>query len=262
MKRAQLADASIEYDEAGAGEPVLLLHGGFVSSVFPDLAALSISERYRLISYRRRGYGGSSPAVPPRSMQDQAADSHALLRHLDISRAHIAGYSYGGGVAIQLALDAPDLVGSLALLEPSIPSAPVFVDDLEAIFAMYTSGDREAAVGAFLAQAIGPDYRELLDGALGPGAFDQVVIDSDAAFLVEAESLSTWKCDVTEIRQPVLAVVGTQTVPAALEIHGQLKQWLPQLEELVIPDTNHALPFAKTDVVVDGMGDFFDRHRL
>jgi pimeloyl-ACP methyl ester carboxylesterase len=252
----------LEYEDAGHGHPVLLLHGGLIKTVFPNLADLSISSRYRLISYSRRGYGDSSPATAPKTMRDQAADAEALLRHLGVSRAHLVGYSYGGGIAIQLALARPDLVGSLALLEPSIPSAPVFVEDILTIVAMYANGDREAAVGAFMAEVLGPDYRDLLDGQLGPAAFDDAVTDSDTAFRVEAESLASWVCDVGHIRQPVLAVLGADTLPAAREIHARLKQWLPQLEELVIPDTNHSLPFSKPDSVVDCLGRFLDRHPL
>lgn len=262
MKRAHLGDVLLEYEEAGDGDPVLLLHGGLINTVFPNLAEISISRRYRVISYRRRGYGRSSPTTPPRTMRDQATDAEALLRHLGISRAHVVGFSYGGGVAIQLALQTPELIGSLALLEPSIPSAPVFVEDLEAIIAMYAGGDREGAVGAFLAEVLGPDYRNLLEDQLGPAAFAQAVADSEAAFQVEAESMATWECDVTRIRQPVFAVLGADTLPAALECHNRLRQWLPQLEELVIPDANHSLPFAKPEAVVDGVGRFLDRHPL
>jgi len=262
MNRAHLADAMLEYEEVGDGAPVLLLHGGLINTVFPNLAEISISRRYRVISYRRRGYGGSSPASAPRTMKDQATDAEALLRHLGIRRAHLVGFSYGGGVAIQLALDAPQLIGSLALLEPSIPSAPVFVEDLAAITIMYAGGDREGAVGAFFAEVLGPNYRSLLEDQLGPTAFDHAVADSEAAFQVEAESLANWECDVTRIRQPVLAVLGADTLPAALESHTRLKQWLPQLEELVIPDSNHSLPFAKPEAVAEGVGRFLDRHPL
>jgi pimeloyl-ACP methyl ester carboxylesterase len=195
-------------------------------------------------------------------MRDQAADAKALLRELEISRAHFVGYSYGGGVALQLALDSPDLVGSLCLLEPSIPSAPVYVDDIEEIVALYTCGDTEAAVDAFLRQVLGSDYRAALEEHLGPGAFDRVLADSDAGFRVEAESLATWDADVGQVRQPVLAVLGEETVPAAHSVHSTLKAMLPQLEELVIPGTNHAFPFTNRDVVMDEISDFLRRNSL
>ena len=63
------------------------------------------------------------PAAPFMIGQ-QVADARALLRHLGITRAHIAGHSYGAAIALQWALDAPDEVQSLALLE-----APLFCGD-------------------------------------------------------------------------------------------------------------------------------------
>lgn len=56
MKRVRLEDAQLEYEEAGTGEPVLLLHGGLVRTVFPNLGELPLTRRYRVISYHRRGF--------------------------------------------------------------------------------------------------------------------------------------------------------------------------------------------------------------
>ena len=84
----------------------------------PLLAEPDLAHRYQLILYHRRGYGGSSCAAGPIGIAQQAADCQALLRSLGVERAHVVGHSYGGNVALQLALDAPDVAHSLALLEP------------------------------------------------------------------------------------------------------------------------------------------------
>jgi len=58
------------------------------------------------------------------TMQGWAGDCIALLNHLGIASAHVAGHSFGAGIALQMAIDAPDRVRKLALLEPP-PSPPV-----------------------------------------------------------------------------------------------------------------------------------------
>ena len=111
--------------------------------------------RYRLIRYHRRGYAGSSKPEPGASVSigKQAADAVALLRHLRIERAHIVGHSYGGVIALQLALDAPQVVHSLTLLEPArvgfVPSGQEFgKQTMEPALARYRAGARTCATAA------------------------------------------------------------------------------------------------------------------
>jgi pimeloyl-ACP methyl ester carboxylesterase len=268
MQAARLGGATLKYRVVGSGEPVLLIHGGFIADTFvPLLAEPRLVGSYRLIAYHRRGYGGSSGAAAPFTIQQQAADARALLRHLGISRAHVAGHSYGGVIAIQLALDAPDLVSSLALLEPAlvalVPSAPTFMKLLDSVQAMHQRGDRAGATDAFLTQVMGPAYRPLLDEALPRGAFEQAVVDSDTCLGVELEALQRWSFtaeDATRIQRPVLSIIGGESGPIFDEIHSLVKQWIPHLEELVVPRANHALQYMNPGAVADGLAGFFDGH--
>ena len=61
MARADVAGITLEYQESGGGEPVVCIHGAFIADTFRSLLAEpDLAGRYRLIAYRRRGYGGSS----------------------------------------------------------------------------------------------------------------------------------------------------------------------------------------------------------
>src|SRR4051812_18531370 len=108
MEQADVNGATLEYAVRGAGEPMICIHGAFVADMFqPLLAEPSLASRYQLITYHRRGYAGSSHTPGPTSMAQQAADCRALLAQLDVEQAHVAGHSFGGDVALQLALDTP-----------------------------------------------------------------------------------------------------------------------------------------------------------
>jgi pimeloyl-ACP methyl ester carboxylesterase len=181
----------------------------------------------------------------------------------------VAGHSYGGAIAIQLSLDTPDLVGSLALLEPAlvflVPSGPAFGDMLGALRAMYQRGEREAALDGFLSQVVDRGYRELLQKFLPPGAFERAVADAQTTFGVEVEALQQWSFtaeDATRIQQPVLAVIGERSEPIFSEIHLLLRKWIPHAEELVVREATHALEFMNPQGVADGLARFFDRHHL
>ena len=136
MERARVNGAELEYEIAGEGEPVLLIHGSHIGGSFiPLMAQTALTGEYKLIRYHRRGFLGSSPAEEPMSIKDQAADARALLKYLNMRPAHMVAHSYGGPIALQLAHDAPEYVHSLALLEPAVLSVPrgKMVHDLVAV---------------------------------------------------------------------------------------------------------------------------------
>ena len=116
----------LEYEANGAGEAVLLIHGGHIADAFlPLMREAALADPYRLIRYRRRGFAGSDPHSGPFSIEQQAQDALALLKHLGVERAHLIGHSYGGAIAVQLAIEAPQVVHSLVLLEPAIFPAEI-----------------------------------------------------------------------------------------------------------------------------------------
>ena len=83
-----------------------------------------------------------------------ASECRALLAGLSVEKAHVVGHSYGAAVALQLAVDAPEAVVTLALFEPTflaVPSAPQFFEAAGPIIERYNSGDRMGAVHAFFA---------------------------------------------------------------------------------------------------------------
>ncbi len=193
----------------------------------------------------------------------------ALLRHLHIERAHIAGHSYGAAVALQLALDAPEEVHSLALLEPPlikwVPSGKAFWEFVAFFQDMYERGEREKMVDVYLTGIVGPEYRSLLNTVLPPGAFEQVVADVDTFFKVELPELRRWQFtaeDARRILQPVLAVTGSETAPFYSEGHALLRQWLPHAEELVVSHTNHALQLVNPGAIAEGLASFLSKHPL
>ena len=104
----------LEYEIRGVGKAVALIHLSLCADSFATLMNQPALAGYELIRYHRRGYAGSSRTDGPVSIADQAADLAGLLDGLRVRAAHVVGHSYGGLVALQLALDRPDLVGSLA----------------------------------------------------------------------------------------------------------------------------------------------------
>ena len=270
MERARIDGAELEYEVSGTGEPVVFIHGAFIADTFrPLLAEPSLAGRYRLILYHRRGYAGSSRASGPVSVAQQAADCRALLRHLGVERAHVVGHSYGGAVALQLALDAPDVVHSLALLEPALmvgASAQGYRESLARGVERYREAGAAVVVDEFL-QARWPGYRAALDRAL-PGAFAQAVADAGTWFERELPGLLGWRFGEAEARrisQPALSVLGGESDalwPRFGETHRLLLAWLPHAEGFVLPGATHFMQLEDPRGMAEALAAFWARHRL
>jgi pimeloyl-ACP methyl ester carboxylesterase len=112
---------------APGGEPVILLHGNVSSSRFYEELMTAMPSRYRCLAPDLRGYGGSDrvPIDATRGMRDFSDDLFALLQHPEVlptrRKVHLVGWSAGGGVAMQFAIDHPELIASLILMAPVSP---------------------------------------------------------------------------------------------------------------------------------------------
>jgi pimeloyl-ACP methyl ester carboxylesterase len=251
MERAAVDGLELEYELRGSGEPVVLIHWG-VSATWaePLLEERALADHFRLLSYHRAGFGGSSPLEGPVTMADHAKHCRLLMRRLGIERAHILGHSSSVAVALQLALDAPEAVHTVASMDAARPAPPT---ELQAAFRrefvepaveLYRAVDTEAAVDTFFRGVFGPGYREPLEQGL-PGAFDQAVSDADTFFTQELPALwQRWSFteeDARCITQPVLAVVGEHSAPTFPERRELLLSWLPDVEPFELPGATHLL---------------------
>lgn len=131
----------------------------------------------------------------------------------------MVGHSHGGAIALQFALDAPDVVHTLALLEPAVlvvEGAEEFLEGLGPAFGVYASGQNEGAIDFLQRAWFGPDYRSALEPVLPPGAFEQAAADADTFFGVEVSAHQEWAFtaeDAPRIGQPVLLVRGADGPP-------------------------------------------------
>ncbi|MFE3882210.1 alpha/beta hydrolase [Streptomyces lydicus] len=156
-------DGRLAYRDVGAGRPLVLLHGGFLDHGMWDDQIPVFAPDYRVIAPDTRGHGGSSNASKPFRQTDDLA---ALLRHLGVGPAVLVGVSMGGGLAVDTALEHPDLVGALVVScvgtsEPAFQDPWVHAIQAEQDRALAT-GNAEAWVEAFIRGAAGP-HRTLDD---------------------------------------------------------------------------------------------------
>lgn len=270
MDRAHVNGIELEYEPRGAGEPVLLIDMLIADCFVPLVSEPALADRYELIRYHKRGWVGSTHTPPPVSIAQHAADAAALLEHLDVGRAHIAGHSTGASIGAQLALDHPEKVHTLTLLEPTLMSLPLggaFLTSARPVFEAYASGDHAGAFGMFASAASGLEWescRALLERRI-PGVVAQSIADADSFFAVELPAVAEWTFGpdrAAAIRCPVLSVIGADTQPLWAEIAAFLRSSLPDVRELTIDGAGHLLQIQEPEPVARGMAAFLERHAI
>ena len=267
VQRTSIDGIMLEYEDERRGDPVIFIHGSLIADTFRSVVTeRQLADQHRLITYRRRGYGESSGADAEVTVERQAEDCIALLRHLGLASAHVVGHSFGGCVALQMAHDAPSVVRSLTLIEPALmvgAMAESYRDSLTTGVRRYRDTRPEVLVEQFL-QARWPEYRGVLD-ARWPGVFDQAVADIAAVFECDLPGLLAWQFgegDARRIVHPTLSVLGEKSNvlwPRFGEVQRLLLDWVPNAEGYVCPTSTHFIPMENSRAMANALAAFLRR---
>jgi pimeloyl-ACP methyl ester carboxylesterase len=119
MRKIQVGDLGISFDDVGTGEPVILIHGLACGKRMWFHQMRALRERFRVIAYDQRGHGLTDAPADPKhySPPHLVRDLSDFLDALGIARASIVGFSLGGGPALGLAATAPHRVCRLVLAD-------------------------------------------------------------------------------------------------------------------------------------------------
>lgn len=104
------------YEIHGAGEPLILLHGGLGSSgMFGEVLPMLVAGR-QVVAVDLQAHGRTADIDRPLSLEAMADDVAVLIQHLGFRQADVMGYSMGGGVALRTAIQHPDVVRKLVVV--------------------------------------------------------------------------------------------------------------------------------------------------
>jgi non-heme chloroperoxidase len=262
------ADIEIFYEDHGAGQPVVLIHGYPLSGRAWDRQVPALlGAGYRVITYDRRGFGKSSQPASGYDYDTFAADLNALLEYLDLRDAVLAGHSMGTGeVTRYLGRYGSGRVAKGVLIAPIPPY-------------LLQAGDNPGGVPGSLfdgfAQAAAADTPAWMKGFLDtfyniatPGGLvsDQAYQASwnlavTASATAAVACIPTWttdfRDDLPKIDVPVLVVQGDADQVLPLEKTGQrLPGLIKDMDLVVIEGGPHAIPWTHAGQVNTALLDF------
>jgi esterase len=126
-------DVHIQELNKGAAETVLLIHGMFSNlSVYYFNIAPILAEHFHVVMYDLKSHGMSERTLHGYDLNSMTDDLHALMEALELDKVHLAGYSFGGLIALKMALRFPKKINKLAVIEapdPKDEKARGIIDD-------------------------------------------------------------------------------------------------------------------------------------
>jgi pimeloyl-ACP methyl ester carboxylesterase len=224
--------------EHGAGEPLVLLHGGLVDSRFFARNVAALAERFHVYTPDARGHGRTPDVPGPITAELLLEDTARFLATVVGGPAHLAGHSMGAVTAMLVALRQPALVRRLILVSASVrrtrqPPGAAAPGDLAA-----------------LVRFLGPRYGEVSpDGA----AHFPVVAGKVMALLSRAPAVTP--ADLAGITSRTLVMAGDADA-VSLADTATLYNGIPNAELAVVPGTSHFLLHEKPALCNAIMMDF------
>jgi len=209
----------LHVEERGTGDPILCIHGTSSSAALWSDAVERLAQVGRVIAYDRRGCARSERPVPYErtSVAEHADDAAALLEALGAAPAVVIGRSYGGTVALALALRHPERVRALAVLEGDAtrelaPATAVWIDALAArLRAVAAEAGVDAVAETLIRDVAGDDaWRSF------PPEVRRILIANGPSIVAELNGewwLETDAAALAAIDQPVLLVAAEDSSP-------------------------------------------------
>jgi 3-oxoadipate enol-lactonase len=248
--------AQLAYEVAGDGPAVVLIHGFGLDMRMWDPQVGPLTDRFRVVRYDCRGFGASGP-FDPAVPYTHAGDLVALLDHLDIGEAVLAGLSFGGRVALQAALADPARVRGLALLDTvldGVPWDPPSARAMDEVARQVQEAGVLAGREAWLAHPLFAAARERPDLAAALAAM--VAGYPGQHWLGQDPHRETRPpIDVLEgICVPALVAVGERDVPGFREMSAVLARRIPGAAYRVVAGAGHMVnmeqPAAINDLLI------------
>lgn len=241
MVNVQLGDVATWYDVHGDGEPVVLLHGGFVDSRMYKPALPLLVDRFQVFTVDRRGHGHTPDVEGPLSYDLMAEDMIAFLEKIVERPAHLVGHSDGADVALLVALRRPDLVRKLVMISGNFHHdgvLPGVMDDF---------GSAENI------QYLGARY-----GEVSPDGEEHFPVVAEKVLAMGRTEPDLTAADLRALAPRTLVMAGDDDA-IALEHTVELYRAIPDSELAIVPGTSHLLVMEKPDTVYPLIADFLSK---
>jgi pimeloyl-ACP methyl ester carboxylesterase len=243
------------FTERGSGPPLLLVHGLMVTGEMFEPLIEHLAARHRVIVPDLRGHGRSRGLPPPYTVAQLASDLARLLDHLGIDSTAVLGYSQGGAIVQQLALDYPKRCSRLVLVCTYAFNMATFRERLEGHLTpllIHVLGMRRLAK-----LVVSQGLKQL--GKERAGFLAGLIADQDGTLMVSAwrgAMAFDSRRRLTEIGCPTLVVAGSNDQAVPTHHAKMLHDGITGSQLVIIDGADHALIWTHSDELVQVTDEF------
>jgi pimeloyl-ACP methyl ester carboxylesterase len=195
-KYAEVNGISLYYESHGTGEPLILLHGGVGAiEMFSDVLPM-LAENHQVIAVDLQAHGRTADIDRPLSYEFMADDIAALIQQLGFEKADVMGYSLGGGVALRMAIQHPEVVRKLVVVSTPFKRDGWYPEILAG----------QAQMNAEVAEQMKPTLLYQVYASLAPSVEDWPLLITKLGALLKQDY--DWSNEVKMIKAPTLLVYG------------------------------------------------------
>src|SRR5208282_6476518 len=243
MARIAVNGINIDYHEAGAGVPILSIHGLSDSSTLWVPLIQKLSVHYHTITLDLRGHGESEKPDMAYSIQLFSEDLLCFLQKLKILNAHVLGLSLGAAVAQQLALDHQERIRSLILLSPFSYNDSNLRENLSMLRETVIVGGLPAFFDTAIKLAVTPDYLTANADAIPQMKKECIRINSSAAILHAIDACMNFdvRDRISHISQPTLIISGREDLLTPINLAEQIHLSIKSSEWKIMEGVGHNL---------------------
>lgn len=252
---------SINYEITGEGDNLVLIHavGDNLNAWYNQVPVFSKS--YRVITYDMRGFGKSESPEGDYSVPTMYQDLYELMEALGVKEASFAGHSLGGRIALELAVQHPEMVKSLIFANSSPALTPPPRDgknELAETLPLMEKGDMEGLVESSLVTFLAPDFKDKNPAAYEKYRSIKLQNKMHGVLRVTQATLGGGRpapVDITEVKCPVLLIVGKHDREMFIEGAANIQEALPGSKMVILP-TGHAAAIELPDKFNEAVMDF------
>ena len=264
----QVEGGKLYYEVNGSGPPLVLIHAGFLDSRMWDEQFQLFAQKFRVIRYDVRGYGKSDQ---PLSIFSDYKDLRSLLDHLNVKSTRIVGVSNGGRIALDFAVEHPEMVNSLVLVgtgvkgrEVSSPEEEKAWDEFdgqmkpqeEAVKENRLAEAAEMDVNAWASTQTPSSLKRILEIAM-----DNSHTQKENPGKLQASPQPFAYTRLSEIRVPTLVMIGDRDVRGMRYISDDVHSKIKGSKKLVIPEADHIVNMPKPDEFNGAVLEFLNSSR-
>ena len=247
MPTVSVNGQEISYSRAGSGGPVLLIPGYTCDTTMWAGSVELLADDHTVIAIDNRDMGASASFEAEYTVADLAADAVGVCRLLGLADVTVVGHSMGGAVAQQFAVDAPELVKRLVLVNSFRHMGPVSIAALDSHLRLRASGaGTEQLVRVAIPWFYGPD---VIDDDAAFGQVLEALMAGADLLSIEAQSRQfralcgfdsvAW---VGQVAAPTLVVASECDLIVPASESAALAAAIPGAELVTVPRAGHVMP--------------------